>query len=195
VRKTGMPFQRVFGMQHLNPTISFYTLMQFDYVKFLLNHNLGGFMKAIFIPIYMSFFILAGCSSLTIKPGDFAWPVESVLTVDGQGKIQSERYSFSLNVKALLFAETQDSVNIPKVNLRMIRDVKGFYFITASQFKNVYVFEQTEGGLKLKNKIPVAMNGLSEPAFNQRAPYIQVVNGQNPTILLTEDGVFEGEKK
>jgi hypothetical protein len=77
----------------------------------------------------------------------------------------------------------------------MIRDVKGFYFITASQFKNVYVFEQTEGGLKLKNRILVALNGLSEPAFNQRAPYIQVVNGQNPTILLTEDGVFEGEKK
>jgi hypothetical protein len=152
-------------------------------------------MKATCIPLCISFFILAGCSSLTLKPADFAWPVESVLNVDGQGRVQSERYSYSLNVKALLFAETQDSVNISKVNLRMIRDMKGFYFITASQFKNVYVFEQTEGGLTLKNKILVAQNGLSEPAFNQRVPYIQVVNGQNPAILLTKDGVFEGEKK
>jgi hypothetical protein len=152
-------------------------------------------MKASFIPIFLSFFILAGCSSLTLKPGDFAWPVESALSVDSHGIVQNERYSFSLNVKELLFAETQDSVNVSKVTLRMIRDVKGFYFITASRFKNVYVFEQTEGGLKLKNKILVAQNGLSEPAFNQRVPYIQVVNGQNPTILLTEDGVFEGEKK
>jgi len=152
-------------------------------------------MKAAFIPIVLSFLILAGCSSLTLKPCDFSWPVESALSVDGQGNVQSERYSFSLNVKELLFAETKDSVNVTKVTLRMIRNMKGFYFITASQFQNVYVFEQTEGCLKLKNEILVAQNGLSEPAFNQRVPYIQLVRGQNPAILLTEDGVFEGEKK
>ena len=152
-------------------------------------------MKVTFIPIFLSFLILAGCSSLTLKPSDFAWPVESALSVDSQGNVQSERYSFSINVKELLFAETHDSVNVSKVTLRMIRDEKGFYFITASQFKNVYVFEQIEGGLKLKNKILIAQNGLLEPAFNQRVPYIQIVNGQNPAILLTKDGVFEGEKK
>jgi hypothetical protein len=152
-------------------------------------------MKAILIPMFISIFILAGCSSLTLKPADFSWPVESVLNIDSHGKVQNDRYSFSLNVKALFFAETQDSVTVPKVSLRMIRDVKGYYFITASQFKNVYVFEQTEGGLKLKNRILVAQNGLNEPALNQRIPYIQVVNGKNPTILLSADGVFEGEKK
>jgi hypothetical protein len=77
----------------------------------------------------------------------------------------------------------------------MIRDVKGFYFITASKFKNVYVFEQTEGGLKLNNKILVAPDGLNEPFFNQQVPFIQLVNGQNQSLLLTKDGVFEGEKK
>ena len=152
-------------------------------------------MKAMFVPIGISFLILAGCSSLILKPADFAWPVESVLSVDSQGKVQSERYSFSVDVKALLFAETQDSVNILKINLRIIRDVKGYYFITASQFKNVYVFEQTVGGLKLKNKILVAQSGLTEPALNQRVPYVQLVNGKNPALLLTEEGVFEGEKK
>lgn len=152
-------------------------------------------MRITLIPTFLSFFILAGCSSLTLKPCDFAWPVESALNVDDQGNVQNERYSFSFNVKELLFAETQDSVNVSKVTLRMIRDVKGFYFITASKFKNVCVFEQTAGGLKLKNKILVAQDGLNEPVFNQRMPYIQIVNGQNPAILLTEDGVFEGEKK
>jgi hypothetical protein len=73
--------------------------------------------------------------------------------------------------------------------------VKGFYYITASQFKNVYVFEQTVGGLNLKNKILVAQNGLTEPALNQRVPYVQLINGKNPALLLTEEGVFEGEKK
>ena len=67
-----------------------------------------------FIPIILSF-ILAGCSSLMLKPGDFAWPIESTLNVDTQGFVQSERYSFSLNVKELLFSETQDSVNVSKV--------------------------------------------------------------------------------
>ena len=152
-------------------------------------------MKAVFIPIGISFFILAGCSSLILKPADFAWPVESVLTVDNQGRVQSDRYSFSVDVKALLFAETQDSVNISKITLRIIRDVKGYYFMTASQFKHVYVFAQTEGGLKLKNRILVAQNGLTEPALNQRVPYVQLINGKNPALLLTEEGVFEGEIK
>jgi hypothetical protein len=152
-------------------------------------------MKVSFLPIILSVFILAGCSSLMLKPGDFAWPVESALSVDNHGNVQSERYSFSLNVKALFFAETQDSVNIAKATVRIIRDVKGYYFITASQFKNVYVFEQSEGGLKLKNKLFVSQNGLSTPALNQREPFIQLVNGQNPALLLTSDGVVEGEKK
>ncbi len=152
-------------------------------------------MKVNHILIVLFIFIIAGCSSLTLKPCDFAWPVECVLNVDAHGNVKNERYSFTFNVKELLFAETQDSVNISKVSLRMIRDGKGFYFVTAAQFKNVYVFEQSEDGLKLKNKIPVAQNGLSEPALNQRIPYIQIVDGKNPTILLTKDGVYEGEKK
>jgi hypothetical protein len=186
---------KFFDLQHLNPTISFYTLGKIEQVNFPLNDNLGDSMKVTFFPIVLSFFILAGCSSLTLKPCDFSWPIESSLNVDSQGLVQSERYSFSLNVKELLFAETQDSVNVSKVTLRMIRDAHGYYFVTASQFKNVYVFEQIEGGLKLKNKILVAQDGLSEPAFNRRMPYIQIVNGQNPAVLLTVDGVFEGEKK
>ncbi len=70
---------------HLNPTLSFYTLKQIILINFTLNHNIGGSMKGTIIPLFLSFLILAGCSSLTLKPGDFAWPVESVLKVDDKG--------------------------------------------------------------------------------------------------------------
>ena len=108
-------------------------------------------MKAIIILFSFSFLFLSGCSSLTLKPGDFAWPIETVSKVNDKGMIEDNQYNFSLKVKELLYEETMDSVNISNVTLRIIRDVKGYYFMTASKFKNVYVFEQIEGGLKLSN--------------------------------------------
>jgi hypothetical protein len=164
-------------------------------MNFPLNQNPGGSMKAIIILIFFSFLVLAGCSSLTLKPGDFAWPIESVSKVDDKGMIEDKQYYFSLNVKELLYDETQDSVNISNVTLRIIRDMEGYYFMTASKFKNVYVFEQIEGGLKLTNKILVTQDGLENPAFNQRPPYIQLLNGQNPPVSLTKEGILEGENK
>jgi hypothetical protein len=152
-------------------------------------------MKAIIILYSFSFLVLAGCSSLTLRPGDFAWPIESVSKVNEKGMIEDKQYYFSFNVKELLYDETQDSVNISNVTLRIIRDMNGYYFITASKFKNVYVFEQIEGGLKLANKILVTQDGIENPAFNQRSPYIQLLNGQNPPISLTKEGILKGENK
>lgn len=152
-------------------------------------------MKVSIALLFLAFLILAGCSPLTLKPGDFAWPVESVLKVNDKGVVEEQRYNFSLNVKALLFAETQDSVNVSKVVLRMIRDVKGYYFITASKFKNVYVFSQAEGSLKLENKILVSQNGLTDPAFNQRTQSIQLISEKESPVLLIKDGIQEGGKK
>jgi hypothetical protein len=161
----------------------------------LSNNNLGGCMKYSVVSMILIVLLVAGCSPLTLKPGNFSWPVESVLKVDGKGMVHDERYSFSVNVKELLFAETQDSINVSKVTLRMIRDVKGYYYLAAPKFKNVYVFEQTEGGLKLSSKILVSQNGLSDPAFNLRSPNIQLVNEKDPPILLSKEGVVEGGKK
>jgi hypothetical protein len=152
-------------------------------------------MKAIIILIFFLVLILPGCSSLTLKPGDFAWPIESVLKVNEKGIIEDSQYYFSINVKELLYDETQDSVNISNTAIRVIRNFEGYYFITGAKFKNVYVFEQVEGGLKLVNKILVLQDGIGNPAFNQRPPYIQLLNGQNPAVLLTKDGILEGEKK
>ena len=152
-------------------------------------------MKFSVVLMMLIILILAGCSPLTLKPGNFSWPMESALKVDSKGMVHDERYSFSVNVKELLFAETQDSINVSKVTLRMIRDVKGYYYVTASKFKNVYVFEQSEGGLKLSNKILVSQNGLSDPALNLRSPNIQLVNEKDPPLLLSKEGVLEGGKK
>ncbi len=152
-------------------------------------------MKAINILFFFSFLVFAGCSSLTLRPGDFAWPIESVSKVDEKGMIEVKQHYFSLNVKELLYDETQDSVNISNVTLRIIRDINGYYFMTASKFKNVYVFEQIEGGLRLTNKILVTQDGIEDPAFNQRPPYIQLLNGENPPVSLTKEGILKGENK
>ncbi len=152
-------------------------------------------MKATIIPMLFSLLVLSGCSSLTLKPGVFAWPIESVSKVNEKGMIEDNQYYFSINVKELLYDETQDTVNIENVTIRVIRNMEGYYFMTASKFKNVYVFAQIEGGLKLAKRILITQDGIEKPALNQRPPYIQLLDGENPPVLLTKDGIVEGENK
>ena len=152
-------------------------------------------MKNVIIAILSLFAILlSGCNTLSLKPGDFSWPVESVLKVNEKGIVQDARHCFSVNVKALSFAEFKDSTAI-KTTLRIIRDVEGYYYITAPKFKDVYVFEDAEGCLQLKKLIPVKEQGLESPAFNQRVPYIQLINENDPVLLLNKEGIHEGAKK
>jgi hypothetical protein len=151
-------------------------------------------MKQI-LGVILSLMLFAGCNTLTLAPGDFSWPIESVLKVNSKGVVQDQRYSFSLNVKNLLFAETKDSTDVANWNLRMIRDTKGYFYITAAKFKNVYVFEQTEAGLKLSKAIVISATGMEAPVFNQRSPFVQLVNGSEPPVLLSKDGIQEGGKK
>jgi hypothetical protein len=152
-------------------------------------------MKVSVASVFLAFVALAGCSPLMLKPADFSWPVESVLKVNEKGFVDEPRYFIKFNVKGLLFAETKDSVNVSKVTLRMIRDEAGYYFITAAKFKNVYVFEQAEGGLKLSNRILVSEHGLNEPAFNKRSSNIELISEKAAPILMTKDGIREGGKK
>ena len=150
-----------------------------------------------FQPLFLLFLcaaMTAGCSSVMLKPADFSWPIEVVTKVDGKGVVQDTRYSFTMNVKELLFDETQDSVNVTRHSLRVIRDMRGYYFITADKFKNVYVFEQSDGALKLANKIKVSEKGLDSPAFNQRAPYVQIISENEKSVMVSRDGVHQGGK-
>ncbi|MEK6566690.1 MAG: hypothetical protein AABZ41_08295, partial [Bacteroidota bacterium] len=120
--------------------------------------------------------VLAGCSGMLLKPAEFAWPVESVMTVDSKGMVQEDRYSMSFSVKPILLEETGDTMRMSRHTVRMIRDDRGYYFLTAAKFKNVYVLTADDGALKVATKILVKETGLDNPAFNQRPPYIQVLN-------------------
>jgi hypothetical protein len=153
----------------------------------------GASMKS--AGLFFVIFLVAGCSPLMLKPADFSWPIESELKVNPNGMVQEDRYSISFNVKPLFYEETKDSVNLTNQTVRLIRNASGFYFITAVHFKNVYVFSQDDGGLLLEKVIPVSKDGLTSPAFNQRAPYIELLNGKDQPIVLTKDGVKEEGKK
>lgn len=149
--------------------------------------------------LVLSCFILSaiagGCASLTLSPVHYQWPIESVLTVDAKGNVDETRYFISFNVKPMLFEETGDSVHVSGIELRVIRDMNGFYFMTAPKFKNVYVFASGEGKLTLANKVTVSEKGMASPAFNQGAPYIHLLNGKEKTILLSKDGIQQGGQK
>ena len=149
-------------------------------------------MALLSIPVALA---LTGCGGLALRPADFGWPVESVLSIDSNGMAEDDRYNIIFNAKPLLFAETGDSVNVSKHSLRMIRDKEGYYFITAVGFKNVYVFASAEGALVIHNIIAVSEKGLEAPAFNQRPPFVQLLNGKEKAKLLNMDGVQEGVKK
>ncbi|MBN1398101.1 MAG: hypothetical protein JXA06_08750 [Bacteroidetes bacterium] len=153
-------------------------------------------MKTTFCLIFA--FIIAGCASLSLQPADFSWPIEVAAAPNANGVVQISRYQVSFNSKPLLFEELQDSINVTNRLMHVIRDQNGFYFITAKDFKNVYVFTQDEGALKLKNKIEISETGLEAPAFNQKGLLVQLVNEQKenePAILLSTDGIQEGENK
>ncbi|HVN48101.1 MAG TPA: hypothetical protein VMU30_04695 [Bacteroidota bacterium] len=146
----------------------------------------------------MFVFMLIGCNTLTLRPAEFSWPVEIVLKPDAKGNVQETRYHISFNVKALLFDAVQDSINVTKYSLRVIRDQDGFYFITAKGFKDVYIFADCEGALKLEKKLLINEKGLDAPAFNQKTAFIQLINEKNdeePPILLSKNGIQGGEKK
>lgn len=127
--------------------------------------------------------IVAACSSLTLKPADYSWPIENALKVDAKGFIEEQRYAFTLKVKPLFFAEFADSNNCSGKEIRIIRDKLGYVYMTGKDFKNVYIFISIEGGMKLENKVLIAEKGLVSPAFNQKTPNIELLDGSEKFIL------------
>jgi hypothetical protein len=124
------------------------------------------------------------CSTLTLKQAEYAWPIENALKVDAKGNIIEQRYSFTLNVKPLFFEEFKDSTNYIGKEIRIIRDKAGYYFITSKNFKNVYVFKSIESGMELENKILISeLKGLTAPAFNQKAPNVELLDNPNKYLL------------
>jgi len=133
------------------------------------------------------------CASLVLQPADFSWPIESVLKINDEGLAKEDRYTFSFNIKPLFYEEMLDSLAYLDREVRIIRNTEGFYFITAAGFKNVYVFETSDGALEMEKKILVNENGLTKPVFNQRNPFIELVDGQDK-YYLTKKGIEEDKK-
>ena len=150
-------------------------------------------MKKSFALLLFLIVISTACTMLTLQPADFSWPVESLLKIDNSGNVSEDRYSTDFNTTGLFFEEFQDSMAYKGKEIHLIRNNMGDYFITGKEFKNVYVFKASEGTLVLEKKIFISEFGLKDPAFNQRLPYIELLDGDH-TMNLKSDGI-EGDSK
>ncbi len=142
--------------------------------------------------ILSSITLLAACSSLRLEPAQFGWPIESVLKIDNDGFVKEDRHSINFNTKEMFFEETQDTLSYAGKSMRMIRNNEGFYFMTSTNFKNVYVFTVDKNAFSLENKIEINETGLTNPAFNQRSQFIELID-DGITYKLTSDGIEEGK--
>lgn len=147
-------------------------------------------IKILFI-IFTGFFFY-NCSSLTLKPAEFGWPIEAVLKIDNQGFVKEERHSVYFNTKELFLEEMQDSLSYAGKTLRLIRNNEGYYFMTSVDFKNVYVFSADKDSFVLEKKIQIDEIGMPNPVFNQRYLFIELItNGKS--YRLTSDGIQGGD--
>jgi hypothetical protein len=135
--------------------------------------------------------LVGGCASLTLEDVDSGWPVEAVVKVGKDNRIQDTRYALSARVTALAVEEFQDSSALIGKELRILRNHSGYYFVTGQKFRNVYVFESSNSSFALESTIEVSQTGLANPALNQRTPYVELVDG-TAKQLLDEDGIVKG---
>lgn len=151
-------------------------------------------MKKAVLALFLAIAALPGCATVTLKPVDFSWSYESVLTADSAGYVRAEPKTIAFNAGELFRAETKDPAAAAGTVVRIIRDHDGYYFITAPGFKHVYIFNGAKGELTLKKKVLIAEQGMEKPFFNRRDRGIELVaNGQ--AYLLSRKGVISGEKK
>lgn len=120
-------------------------------------------------------------SSLILENVDYSQPIESVLEPDSDQIVHDQRYAVKYSIAPLLTEENMTEVD----EIRMIRNRSGFYFVTAPGFNSVYVFTPGESTLELVEKVLITENGLSQPAFNQRDTYIELIDrGTGETFNL-----------
>lgn len=139
------------------------------------------------LSLLLMMILFAGCSSLTLEPAKFDWPLEAVVTPDDNGIVIIERYSISVNIADLFLKETENPKSYKGSEVRFIRNGDGYYFITSKGFKSVYVFEAGDGTLSQSGEIFISENGLNNPAFNQRTPYIELIDGNESYNLSDKE--------
>jgi hypothetical protein len=143
--------------------------------------------------LILSVIMLGGCkSTFELKSVDYSMLLETIMTPEPNGMVSDRGYGIKFNVRPIQFLETGDSTQVSK-EYRVIRDMNGYYFITSTGFKNVYVMKPTTNAMKLHKQILVAQGGLERPAFNQRNPMIQLIDGGTRTFMLNKDGLVGGQ--
>lgn len=136
---------------------------------------------------------LPGCA-LTIKPVDFSWSYESVLTADANGQYRAEPKTIAFNAVEFFRAEAGKPDAVADRPVRIIRDNAGYYYVTAAGFKNVYILKGKDGKLILKKKVLIDPNGMVKPFFNRREGGIELAaSGQS--YLLNKKGIIPRDKK
>ena len=153
--------------------------------------------KALVLFILITAMLVGGCASLQLQPVNFSWASEEILDVASNGMVEATRYSVAFNVKPLLAKEfAADSMAAKNTNVvRVIRDKDGYYYITAPKFKNVYVFNHGEASLSLSNTILISQDKpMSDPKFNQRDKYIELLNS-GVKVQLIRTGILQGGTK
>lgn len=145
-------------------------------------------MKSLKLPAILAFgLLLTGCgSSLVLQNVDYSQPLESVLNPDSDGVVHDQRYAIEFNIVPLLEYEGVESVS----EIRLIRNAAGYYFVTADNFRNVYIFAPGEGELALHEEIEIPNGPIKQPAFNQRNTFIELVNqSSGETYNLDQNGI------
>lgn len=139
-------------------------------------------------------FLLSACNhKFVISDVDYSQDIESVLIPDETGTISDLRHGISFNIRKLEINEFGDSTKHVD-EIRMIRDKQGYYFITAPLFKHVYIFKTSSSELKLHKKLYID-NKLELPVFNNRAPYIELVDINSDSVYyLNNKGLKTGGK-
>lgn len=133
--------------------------------------------------------VLTACGGkMTITNVNFATPFEKVMQINENGDTIDQRSGLSFNVIPLLTKENISLQDVVGSEIRVIRNQQGFYFVTSAGFKNVYIMESANSSLKTVHTIKVSEAGLQGPVFNQRTPYIQLVDGGR-VFNLTRNGI------
>ncbi|MCW9706196.1 hypothetical protein [Fodinibius salsisoli] len=134
-----------------------------------------------------------GCKqSMVISKVDYSQPIESVITPDEDGTVEDIKHGLKFNILPIQYKETQDTSSVTTSEIRYIRGSKGYYYLTAPTYKNVYMMSSEEAELKLLETFPIKEPGIDKPAFNQREGYIQLVNRTTgEQYRLTPEGMVQ----
>lgn len=134
-------------------------------------------------------FAVSACGSkMVIQNVDFAHPLEIVMEADAQANVSDVRTGLAFNLSSILEKENISRSDFAGTAVRMIRNRDGYYFLTAPGFRHVFILESKTRELKEVEIVRIPGDRLQNPAFNQRSPLIQLVDGER-SFNLTSSGL------